>query len=242
MRFKRLLFAGVVAGVVLGVAACTTPVPASTTGTTGISVTGTGEASGSPDVAFVEMGVDARSEEIEDAVEQANTAVADITAALVDLGVDEEDIQTSNFNVFQDERFDDEGQVSQRIFRVQNTLRVRVTAIDMVGEVLDAGLSNGANQIYGLSFGIDDPQSLQDEARIDAIRDARRKAEMIAEELGVELGDPIYVSDGNFVSPSPIPVRLQGTAVDEAFAGGAPPISEGQLQVTSSVSVIFEIR
>lgn len=240
---RNLLYVCMVIGVVgvaVFVTGCTAaPVPAAQTNQTGLTVTGTGEAQGEPDVAFVEVGIDIEDEDLGAAVNQSNRIINNITSALDELGVAEEDIQTTNFNVFQDQRYDNNGPTGEFFFRVNNTVRIRIVEIEQTGEILERSLEAGANQVYGLNFTIDDPQALQDAARTEAINDAQRKAEQMASDLGVELGDPIFVSEGGGAVPFASP-RFDTFAADEAIS--AVPVSTGQLNVSSSVTVTFEIR
>ncbi|GAB4480823.1 MAG: SIMPL domain-containing protein [Anaerolineae bacterium] len=204
-----------------------------------ISVTGFGEASAAPDVAYVDLGISARGSELGTAVEDANTTMAAINQALAGMGIEEKDMQTSNFSVWVEEVYDREGQpTGQRIYHVDNTLRVTVRDVEAAGDVIGAALDAGANSVNGLSFGIDDPTTLQDAARVDAIADARRRAEQLAEGLGVRVGSPITISE-SFSSPAPSP-RMFDVAM-EAAAGAAPPISGGETTVSMQVYVTFEL-
>ncbi len=234
---RMLLYACLGSSVVIFTTGCVAPPSAVQTGQTGLTVTGRGEASGEPDVAFVEIGIDIENEDLGAAVNESNEIINNITAALDELGVPEEDIQTTNFNVFQDQRFDENDPTGEFFFRVNNTIRVRIVELDQAGVVLERSLEAGANQVYGLNFGIDDPQALQDEARTAAIEDARRKAEGMAADLGVTLGAPIIVSEGGGIPPVVGPrFDVAESAISEV------PISAGQLSVSSSVTVTFELR
>ncbi len=205
-----------------------------------ISVTGFGEASAAPDVAYVDLGISARGSELGTAVADANSTMTAINQALAEMGVEEKDMQTSNFNVWVEEVYDREGQpTGQRIYHVDNTLRVTVRDVEAAGDVIGAALDAGANRVNGLSFGIDDPTALQDEARVDAITDARRRAEQLAEGLGVRVGSPITISE-SFSSPIVSPRLFDAVAVEQA-AGAAPPISGGETTVSMQVYVTFEL-
>lgn len=203
-----------------------------------VSVTGFGEANAAPDVAFVQLGIDAADEDIGAAVARSNQSMEAIMAALDEIGIAPEDRQTSNFNVYQDVRYDEQGNpTGASVYRVNNTLNVKVRQIDQVDEVIETALSAGANQVYGLSFGIDDVTELEATARTAAIADARTRAEALAEGLGMRVGDPVYISEGFSSMPFPVLDRAEGLG----GAGGAPPISQGQLTVSMNVTVSFEL-
>jgi len=204
-----------------------------------ITVSGSGEASGTPDVAYVNLGVDTTDSDVGQAVENANQQIATIIAAIAETGVDEQDIQTTNFYVYPEDRYDQSGQpTGERIYRVQNLLNVTVRDIGNVGAVIDAGLSAGANSVNGLTFGIDDTADLEQEARVNAVEDARQRAQQLAEAFGVTVGEPIIISEvtgGMF--PPPVPYLAQ----DAAIGGAGAQITPGQLQVTVQVNVTFAL-
>ncbi len=204
-----------------------------------ISVSGSGNASGTPDVAYVNLGVDSTDADVGKAVENANTEMAAIIAAITDTGVDPKDIQTTNFNVYPEDKYDMNGQrTGERIYHVQNSLNVTVRDISKAGAVIDAGLQAGADTVNGLSFGIADTSALEQEARLKAVEDARKRAGQLADAVGVSLGDPIIVSEvtGGYFPP-PIPYAAQ----DAGLGGGGPQITPGQLQVSVQVNVTFAI-
>ena len=204
-----------------------------------ISVSGTGEAYGTPDVAYIQLGVDTAGADLGQAVTQNNSAMERVKQALLDAGIAEEDLQTTNFNVWIEDKTDPQtGQFTgERVYHVQNTLNVTVRDISKIGDVIDAALNAGANTVYGLTFGISDTTALESEARRKAVEDARTRAQELADALGVTLGDPIIVSEstGGGVVP------MYAVEAAGGRGGGAPPISQGQMAVTVSVSVVYSI-
>lgn len=204
-----------------------------------ISVSGSGDASGTPDVAYINLGADTTDADVGKAVETANTEMAAIIAAITDMGIDAKDIQTTNFNVYPEDKYDANGQpTGQRVYHVQNSLSVTVRDITKASAVIDAGLKAGADTVNGLSFGIADTSALEQEARLKAVEDARKRAGQLADAVGVKLGAPIIVSEitgGSF--PQPMAYAAQATGL----GGGGPQITPGQLQVSIQVNVTFAI-
>lgn len=205
-----------------------------------ISVTGIGEARGNPDMATVTVGVNVSNRDIDEAVEESNRVIEAITQALSELGIPAEDIQTSNFSIWGEDQWDPEtGQrLEEKLYRVDSTLQVNLHQVEDVGAVLAMAIQNGANNVYGLNFGIDDPSSLADEARKAAIQDARRRAEQIAQELGVTLGEVVSATEASGARVTP----FFETAMGMGGGGGEPPISEGQMTVSVSMSVSYAIE
>ncbi len=205
-----------------------------------LTVSGYGEARGNPDMATVSVGINISGTDISGVVQDSNETIAAITAAMQAIGIAPEDIQTTGFNVWPEDIWDNmTGQpTGEKRYHVDSMMQINIRNIDNVGKVLETALNNGANNIYGLSFGIDDTGPLAEEARKAAIADARARAQAMANELGLTLGEVSSASDqsGGMVYP-----YFVGAGYGIGGGGGEPPISQGQMAVTVSVSVTFEI-
>jgi uncharacterized protein len=204
-----------------------------------INVSGTGEVFGQPDIAYVNLGVDIADPDVGKAIENANTTLTAIVKSVGDAGVAEGDIQTANYSVYPEDRYDPQsGQpTGERVFHVQLAVNVTVRDISKTGAVIQAGLGAGANSINGLSFGIADMKGLEEEARKAAIADARSRAEQLAGGFGVTLGEPVTISESFGGAPIPMFSReVASLAVDSA-----PQINPGQLSVSIQVNVTFAI-
>jgi uncharacterized protein YggE len=223
----------------VGLAACA-PQPAASSGGVyldNISVTGTGEAVGAPDIARISLGVNITSTSIAMAMDESNSVMEAITEALVELGVEAEDIQTSNFSIWPEDRFERAlGEtLAERSYRVENTVTVKVRDLSILAQVIEAALENGANNLYGLDFSVEDSSELAADARALAVADARAKAEQLAEELGVTLGEARIVSE-QFGS-----VSVRAESARPMGGGGGPAISEGSISVSVQVDVTFDM-
>lgn len=207
--------------------------------TNSITVSGSGQATGTPDVAYVNLGVDTVNASISEAVAQANATMQALIAALQEVGVAAEDIQTISYNVYPEDRFDPQtgSSTGERVYRVNNMLTVTVRDIAKVSDVMQAGLNAGATSINGLSFGIDDTSALEQDARVKAIEDARQRAQNLADALGVTLGAPIIVNEA--LGGGGYPMYDMAQAV--GMGGAGPQITPGQLNVNVSVTVTFAI-
>ena len=232
----------VIAGLLLGACSTFGVTPGSYGGTLvdTISVTGFGEATGSPDIATVQLGVNVTGADVGDAVGRSNSTMEDITAALVGLGVSAADIQSTNFNVWPEDRYDPQtGQpTGERIFHVDSTVVAKLRQIEKVGEAIEVALDAGANNVYGLSFSIDETSALEAEARADAIVDARQRAEQLAQEFGVGLGEVVTINESSYGAP----VTYSAAAMGIGGGEGAPPISEGTLALSVTVNVTYAIE
>lgn len=204
-----------------------------------ISAPGTGTASGQPDVALVELGVEITDTNIGTAIEEANQAMDEVVAALEEAGIASEDIQTVRFDVqtIQDRNPQTGDPIGQPRFQVTNMVRVRITDTDTVSDVIQAALEAGANQVFNLRFALSDPDTLATEARTEAVEDAREKAEALAEALGVELGDVVSLTE-DVGGPQPFAAE----AAQDIGGAGGPTIEQGQLTVTVQVQGVWEIE
>lgn len=205
-----------------------------------ISAPGTGTASGTPDVALVELGVQTVDADIGAALEEANQTIDEVIAALGEAGIPAEDIQTVRFDVqtLQDVSPQTGEPIGQPRFQVTNIVRVRIADTDTVSDVLQAALEAGANQVFNLQFTLSDPDALAAEARAAAVADARQSAEELAEALGVELGDVVIMTEQSF-GPQPLFAAEAGLAQGDA---AGPTIEQGQLTVTIQVQGVWEIQ
>ena len=241
MRFKLALWIGVMTLGLLALAcADEITVLSPDQQAPAIDVSGSGTASAAPDVAVLTLGVEAEADSVGEARAQAAEAMDAMLAALKDGGVADEDIQTTRFSVQPRFDFIEQRQVL-RGFAVDNIVSVKIRSIDDTGELIDAALAAGGTlaRIESVRFTIDDPSSLEDEARQEAMAEARRKAETLAQAAGVNLGRPRSISE----TGGQLPDQFRG--FDEAFADAelaATPIELGELEVRVSVQVVYELE
>ena len=214
--------------------------PGSVTEPTGITVMAQGKATGKPDLAMITIGVETRNAEARAAAEENDDRMADVMAAILELGVAEEDIQTVDYSVRAEIDWDDD---ERRVigYVVSNSVMLKLREVDKAGDVLDAVTEAGANNIYGIQFTFDDPAVLREEARAEAMAQARDKAEALAQLAGVGLGKPRYINESFMESP-PFYLEPIYAAAERGMGGGAAPVQPGQLEVAVQVQITFDIR
>ena len=212
--------------------------------TRSISVTGQGEASGKPDLAEINAGVQTFADTVIDASRQNQAVVERIFDALQEQDIASEDIQTSNYSIWAEQDYSRDGEPGkERItgFRVSNIVHVKVRDISKVGEVLAAVTDAGANSINGIQFTVQDTDELEKRAREAAMADARARAESLASLAGVGLGEVISLS----MSSAPdYPRPYAASRVMEMADAGAPVpgIAPGQQSVTVTIHASFAIQ
>jgi uncharacterized protein len=206
-----------------------------------ITVSGMGEVSAAPDIAYLSVGVDAIDPDVNVAVEDANTRMEALMAALSEAGIAPEDMRTDGYNIYQ-EYYGPvmpvegaEATSTDRNYHVSIFLTVTVRDITKVGELITTSLDAGANAINGVSFAIADRAALEAEARKLALANARDKADQIAGELTVSIVAPVKVEE---LSGGAIP--FYGEAA--RGMGGDAPISTGTLTVTIALNVTYSFE
>ena len=205
-----------------------------------IVVSGEGVVSVKPDIAHLSMGVTIENRSLAVAQSEASAKMNAVIDSLTALGIARDDIQTVNFSVSPVYDYPGDGRAPVlRGFQVSNQVSVKIRDITKVGEVADAVVSVGATTVNGLSFGVDNPQGAQDQARSQALADAKRKAEQLANGAGVGLGRPISISESTYGGPQPVTYRGD---VAEAAAAAPPPIEAGTAEIRSIVNITYLIQ
>ena len=208
-----------------------------------VAVNGHGSVRVEPDTAQITIGVSVTLPSLDEAQSQSATQAQAIIDAIMASGVAEEDIQTSNFNVWVVRNYDPQGNPSEITgYQISNQVNVTVRDIDAIGEVLTTAIDAGANDIWGITFYVDDQTAAQSEARTLAVEDARRKAEELAVATGLSVGRVVAIAEGTGATLPP-PLYAQraggGMAADQAQAA---PIQPGLNEVMVDVQVIFELE
>lgn len=201
-----------------------------------LSVTGEGQVQAAPDMATVTLGVTNDADSAKAALDANNQAVSAVFAELKAAGIDARDIQTSGLSLGPRYEYPASGgNPTTNGFTATNMVTVQVRALDKVGTVLDAVVQQGANTLNGISFGLQDPVPATDEARKAAVADARRKAELYAAAAGVKLGSIRSISENGGSAPVP----MAAAAFEKA---GSVPVAAGQMAVSASVSIIYDLK
>ncbi|OGL74414.1 hypothetical protein A3E39_00890 [Candidatus Uhrbacteria bacterium RIFCSPHIGHO2_12_FULL_60_25] len=205
-----------------------------------ITVGGEGKVSTKPDIARVSLGVQSDASTVNAAQSDNTKKMNAIIDAVKVLGVAKEDITTENYNIYPRTEWKD-GRSSIVGYTVSQNVSLKVRDLDKVGDVLAKAGELGANQVGGISFTIDEPKLLQDEARLKAIADARKKADVLVGQLGLTIVKVVTFSESG--GPTPPPMPYYAKSADMALEAAAPPqIEPGQQDVVSNVSVTFEVR
>jgi uncharacterized protein YggE len=204
-----------------------------------ITVVGAGKVSLVPDVARINVGAEVRADTVSEAKGEVDRQIAAITAALSEAGVAAKDIQTNHYSIHLEREpmpMIREGPAGpgQEGYRVSNMLRVTVRDVERAGDVLDAVVEAGANQVYGVNFTVSDQEKWLGQAREKAMANANARAHELAGLAGVELGEVLSVSEviGGMMPPS--------IMMEHGIGGGG--FAPGELEMSTQVQVTFALQ
>lgn len=212
------------------------PVAAPADGTL-LSVSARGEATRVPDVASLSAGVVTQAADANAALRANAEEMRRVMAALDGAGIAERDIRTTGLNVSPQYRRGDGESPAISGYQASNTVSFKVRDVARLGEVMDALVAGGANQVYGPNFEIDQPDEVYDEARRAALAQARARADMYAGELGLRVLRIVSVSEGGGFMP-PQPMMAMRASMDMAQSS---PVSPGESTLTANLDVVFEL-
>jgi len=208
-----------------------------------ISVSGEGKVYANPDIAQISFGVQTgRQSTAEGASRMLAEKMNAVIAAVKAKGIEDKDINTQQLSLYP--AYDwNEGQQIPRGFEANQQLSVKVRDISKVGDILTAATAAGSNQIGGVNFTIDDPDLLQEQARQEAIKDAREKAIRLASQLGGRLGKIVAFNEGGGgYAPMYREVMMMDAAMGAKEESMPLPIPSGEQEINMMVSITYELR
>ena len=236
-----LLASALAIGTIVMTTACaqTSPTPAiaSADGTL-LSVSASAEATRVPDVASLSTGVVTQAADANAALKANSAQMAKVVATIKAAGIAERDIQTSGINIHPQYRYAENQPPTITGYQASNTVNIRVRDIAKLGEVLDALVASGANQVNGPNFEIDEPEAAYDEARQAALKKAQARAEMYAKSLDLRVRRIVSISEGGGFQP-PMPMMMKSMAMDARQESA--PVAPGETTLSANLDVVFEL-
>jgi hypothetical protein len=207
-----------------------------------ITVNGMAQFKVAPDESVVMLRVETNGTTAKEAQDKNSAAMTAVQDALRKAGVTTAQLQTLNYNLYQNTYWD---QKEQRMvtegFKVSHTLQIKTTQLEQVGTYIQIGVDAGATGIDGVTYSLSDEKSREakQEALRQAVQDARQKAEALADGLDMKLGKVSSVSINEY---NVIPI-LRGVAMAEGMMdkGMPPPVTPQDVDVSANVQVVFEI-
>ncbi|HEX78699.1 MAG TPA: SIMPL domain-containing protein [Dehalococcoidia bacterium] len=203
----------------------------------GIWVTGVGKVSVVPDVVILNIGAEAQAETVAGAQQQANEAMNAMITVFDSHGIDDKDIQTQRYSIQPVREWRDEQYILVG-YRVTNIVTVKVRNIDDTESVIDDAVAAGGDYtiVNSVSFTVDEPETYYEDARVEAMADAKEKAQQLAELGGVKLGKPIYIAEYSSYSPT---IVYYDNRAEEGVAIPTTDISPGETEIQMTVQVVY---
>ena len=224
------------------------------TATNTITVTGMGDATAIPDIGSFSVTIDEKDKDMTIARDTSTKKSNAIVAYLKQQGIDDKDIKTTDYSFTPTFEWQQpvcpnsasvcpSGKQVLTGYEVTETIAIKVRDTSKAGDILAGVNKLGANSVSGLSFVVDDDSAVQAQARDKAIADAKTKAEVLANQLGVRLVRVVGFDEGGN-NPRPIYYAKQSLAMDAggAAVAPAPSLPTGENKYTSNVSITYEIK
>ncbi|WP_421847916.1 SIMPL domain-containing protein [Novosphingobium sp.] len=221
------------------------PAPVVAPGNAVLTVSADGRSSRTPDLAVFSAGVTTQAKTAAAALSENADRMNAVITALKASGIAERDIQTSNLSVnpvYGQQRADANGNVSGDPliigYQATNQVEVKQRKIGNYGKTIDTLVSAGANQVSGPSFQLDNPDVASDEARLEAMKKARARAELYAKAAGLTVKRILTISESGGYAPQPMVMYARADAM---MAKAPSPVAAGEVQVAANVTVTFEL-
>jgi uncharacterized protein len=196
-----------------------------------IQVQGHGEVEATPDIAVINLGVLTRESDAGAAMQAASQRMHAVIEAVRGLDIPERNFQSSGLTLFLDQQ--------ANVYVATQQVTVRTEDIGKAGAILDTAIGAGANASNGITFAMDDPSELEDEALDLAVADARHKADRLAAALGVTID---RVERATASRGGAMPMMGRRAKLMRSIAHAPPPVEAGQMVIAADVQVTYTFR
>lgn len=203
-----------------------------------ITVGAAGEATAQPDTATVRISVEATHQNVTQARDAVADNISSVREALTDLGIADDQIRTTSYNIYEDRRHERTSKVDEPIYRARHVLSIDVNEIDMVGSTIDAAVEAGATSVRDVRFGLTDAtrNELKQDALTSAMQNARTQADSVAGSESMNVGSVITVQTSDVRSPTPV-YTMEAAGMD---ASAGTDLRSGPVTVTATVQVTYD--
>lgn len=198
-----------------------------------VTVTGEASVSVAPDIAVIRIGVTSLGKTAREASDANAQKMTTVLGAIKGSGIADKDVQTSRLTLQPQYDANKAGPARLLGFQVTNQVTVKIRDIDKLPNILDKAIGAGANEMSGIEFIVSEQSKLLDQARDEAIADARRKADLYAKAAGAKLGPVVAIVEEGASPPRPIAA---------AFRASGVPVAPGERELRAVVTVSFELK
>jgi uncharacterized protein YggE len=206
---------------------------------TTLNLSAHGETRIAPDMATINLGVVTEAPTAAAALSANSAKMAAAMTALKKAGIAEKDIQTSGLNLNAQYDYVQNEPPKLRGYQASNQVTVTVNDLARLGAAVDATVKAGANSLNGINFGLKDPTSAENAARLAAVKALQAKAALYAKATGYSLGRLVTLSEGGgYTPPPPMPVMAYAR-MEKAM--DSVPVSAGEMKVRIDITGLYEI-
>lgn len=198
-----------------------------------VTVTGEASVSVAPDIAVIRIGVSSLGKTAREASDANSQKMTTVLGAIKGSGIADKDVQTSRLTLQPQYDANKAGPARLLGFQVTNQVTVKIRDIDKLPNILDKAIGAGANEMSGIEFIVSEQSKLLDQARDEAIADARRKADLYAKAAGAKPGPVVAIVEEGASPPRPIAA---------AFRASGVPVAPGERELRAVVTVSFELK
>lgn len=199
-----------------------------------ISVNGNGTIIAKPDIAYIQIGYEAKNKEALAAQNEAKTKMAEIIKLIKAQGIKEADIKTVNVSLYKTADYVKE--VKNEYYIASNSVEVTVRNIDSVGSLIDVAVKGGSNQLGSVRFAVENQEKYHLEAIKLAIKNAGNKATTIADVIGVSISKPSRVTENSYSGG----IIYREAASFAKAADVSTPVEVGTVTITADVNIEYK--
>lgn len=204
-----------------------------------IHVVGTASATAAPDQAVVTIGVATDGRTVKEAKQANDSRARSMLTRIANVGIPSKDVQTSGLVI--EPIYDYQSDTRRLIkYTMSNTVTVVVRNLSKLEQLIDEAMADGGNMLSGVAFQVSNRESIVDTLRIAAARDAKAKADAIAQALEMKVTRPITITVQQHSPDQPMSMRLFAKAMTADDT--STPIQAGESTIQVSVDVTFEIE
>jgi uncharacterized protein YggE len=213
-----------------------------------ISVTGTATSSVEPDLLVITFGVETQEKSAKDALSANSESMTTIVDTITSLGISNDEISTSRISIhpiYDNYRDPVTERYTQELigYRVTNTISVETTQLEKAADIIDGGVSSGANRVDNVSFTLSPQKQLdvKDDLLGEAVLNAKKKAENALAPLNHKIIGVKAITLSEFGMPYPMPVFSASAMAEDAGFKSSTPVFSSDQDITTTASVIFLI-
>ena len=201
-----------------------------------VNVTGEGKIVVTPDLAYIDLGVQTKNKDAQKAQQENATQMTAVIDAVKKAGIKAEDIKTTCYNIYQTYDYTPNSEVRNEYYQVNNIVNIKIKDINAVGKIIDVATAAGANNVNSIRFTVSDDSKYYSEALKLAMANANTKASAIMSTFNKKPGLPLSVSEVSYGGG----VYYDYAPAKAMMEGAATPIESGEITITATVNVGYD--